>query len=67
VFLDITIQKQASCKKVCGLCCEKDMKLKVAAKNGYDGRLMAKVLIMTIQLNLFSLLHFSIELSTKFT
>jgi len=32
--------------------CEKDVESKVAAKNGCDGRLIAKILIMTIQVNL---------------
>ena len=31
---------------------KKDVKSKVAAKNGCDGRLMAKILITTIQVNL---------------
>jgi len=38
-------QKQPSCKKVCGpqeCHCEKDVKSKVAAKDGCDGRLIAK-------------------------
>ena len=30
---------------------KKDVKSKVAAKNGCDGRLMVKILIMTIQVN----------------
>jgi len=45
------IQKQPSCKKVCGPQeghCGKDVKSKVVAKNGCDGRLVAKILIMTI-------------------
>jgi len=40
---------------VCGpqeCCCEKDVKSKVAVKNGCDGRLKAKILIMTIKVNL---------------
>jgi len=39
------IQKQPSCKKVCGPQeghREKDVKSKVAAKNGCDGRLKTK-------------------------
>jgi len=32
--------------------CEKDVKSRVAAKNGCDGRLIAKILIATIQVNL---------------
>jgi len=42
-------------KKVCGLkntVVKKDMKSKLATKNGYDGRLKAKSLITTIQMNL---------------
>ena len=31
---------------------KKDVKSKVAAKNGCDGRLMAKILITTIKVNL---------------
>jgi len=47
--------KQPSCKKVCGpkkAIVKKDLKSRVAVKNGCDGRLMAKFLIMTIQVNL---------------
>ena len=52
----ISNQKQPSCKKK-GVASKKarvkkDVKSKVAAKNGCDGRLMAKILIMTIQANL---------------
>ena len=36
---------------------KKDVKSKVAARNGCDGRLMAKILITTIQVNLHCLLH----------
>jgi len=46
---------QSSCKKVCGPPkgqCEKDVKSKMAAKKWLDCTLMAKVLIMTIQVNL---------------
>jgi len=31
--------------------CEKNMKSKLVAKNGCDGRLMVKISIMTIQVN----------------
>ena len=47
--------KQPSCKKVCEhqeYCCEKDVKSKVVPRNGCDGRLKAKFLKMTIQVNL---------------
>ena len=37
---------------------KKDMKSKVAAKNGCDGRLIAKILMTTIQLNLCCLYMF---------
>jgi len=49
------IQNGPAVKKVCGpqeCRCEKDVKSKVAAKNGCDGRLIAKNLSMTIQVNL---------------
>ena len=48
---------------------EKRCKSKVVAKklNGCDGRLMANILIMTIQVNLHCLLHVSLGFGTKFT
>jgi len=36
-------------------------------RNGCDGRLMAKYLIKTIQVNLCCLLHVSLKFGTKFT
>jgi len=42
---------------------EKDAKSKVAAKNGCDGRLIAKILMMTIQLNLCCLSKFHYDLA----
>ena len=65
--------KQPSCKRSVrpprNQCCcvKKDVKSKVAAKNGCDGRLKAKILVMTIQVNLCCLLHVSLRFSTKFT
>jgi len=48
--------KQPSCKKkVCGpkkAIVKKDLKSKVVAKKWFDGRLIAKILIKTIQVNL---------------
>jgi len=48
--------KQPSCKKVCAppkkAIVKKDVKSKMVAKKWLDGRLMAKILIMTIQVNL---------------
>jgi len=46
---------------------KKDVKSKVAAKKWLDGRLIAKILIMTIQVNLCCLLHVSLGFDTKFT
>jgi len=48
--------KQSSCKKKCvALLCEKKMSNpRWQPRNGYDGRLMAKILTMTIQVNLVS-------------
>jgi len=57
-------------KKVCSLQeghCEKNVKSKVAAKNDCDRRLIAKILISTIQANLCCLLHVSLGFGTKFT
>ena len=45
------IQKQPSCKISVW---PPSVKSKMAAKNGCDGRLIAKILIMTIQVNLVS-------------
>jgi len=63
--------KQPSCKKDVWLpkkaIMKKDVKSKVAAKKWFDGRLMAKILIMTIQVNLFCLLHILLGFGTKFT
>jgi len=39
---------------VCSPQCEKDVKSKVVAKKWFDGRLMAKILMTTIQVNLVS-------------
>jgi len=39
---------------------KKDVKSKMATKNGCDGRLKAKILIMTIKVNLCCLLHISV-------
>ena len=36
---------------------KKDVKSKVAAKNGCDGRLMVKILITTIQVNFVPQIH----------
>jgi len=46
--------KQPSCKNRCGPKghFEKNVRYKVAPRNGCDGRLMAKILITTIQVNL---------------
>jgi len=46
---------------------KKDVKSKVAAKKWLDVRLMAKILITTIQVNLCCLLHISIGFGTKLT
>jgi len=46
---------------------KKDVKSKVATKKWLDGRLMAKILTMTIQVNLCYLLHISLGFGTKFT
>ena len=63
------VKKCAAPKKAIG---KKDVKSKVAAKNGCDGRLIAKILITTIQLNLccLSTFHYDsapnpLELSSK--
>jgi len=42
---------------------KKDEKSKVAAKNGCDGRLIAKILITTIELNLCCLSTFHYDLA----
>jgi len=46
---------------------KKDVKSKVAAKKWLDGKLMAKILITTIQVNLCCLLHISLGFGIKFT
>jgi len=46
---------------------KKDVKSKVAPRNGCDNSSMAKILIMTVQVNLCVLLQVSLGLSTKFT
>ena len=45
---------------------KKDVKSKMAAKNGCDSRLKAKILITTIQVNLCCLLHVSLWFGAKF-
>jgi len=46
---------------------KKDVKSRLATRNGCDGRLLAKILITTIQANLCCLLYISLGFSTKFT
>jgi len=46
---------------------KKDVKSKVAAKKWLDGRLMVKILITIIQVNLCCLLHVLLGFGTKFT
>ena len=49
-FVTPVVKKKKSKKEA--LESEKDVKLKVAAKNGCDDSLIAKILIITIQVNL---------------
>ena len=54
------IQKQPSCKKVCGptkAIVKKMWNPRWQPRNGCDGRLIAKILIMTIQVNLCTIWH----------
>jgi len=49
------VKSNPAVKKVCGPQegqCKKDVKSKVVAKNGCDGRLIAKILITRIKINL---------------
>ena len=68
----ISTQKQSGCKKSAGLFkngqCEKSCEIKGAAKKWlWWYRLMAKILITTIQVNLCCLIPASLGISTKFT
>ena len=60
--------KQPSFKTLCGLILWKKMwKKKWRPIIGCDGRLMIKILMTTIKVNLCCLLHISLGLGTKFT
>jgi len=64
------IQNSPAIKKVCGpkkAILKKDVKSKVAPRNGCDGSLMAKFLIPTIQVNLCCPLYISLGFGIKFT
>ena len=62
------IQKQSSCKNsVWLLLGKKKWNPKWRQRNGCDGRLKAKILISTIQVNLCCLLYVSLWFGTKFT
>ena len=60
--------KQPSFKTVCGSRLWKKMwNLRWQPRIGCDGRLIAKILMTTIKVNLCCLLHISLGLGTKFT
>ena len=62
--------KYSSCKKSMRpqkAWVKKDVKSKMAAKNGCDNSSMAKILIMTIQVNLCVLLQDSVPNSPEFS